>query len=108
VYLIGGSIPEHDPKDDKIYNTCTIYDPKGTLIAKHRKVHLFDIDVPGRIRFQESETLTAGNQLTHVDTGTTQIFLTIPMFKITGTIGNLPLPFPFLIALPPPYHSLTL
>ncbi|KAG0241550.1 carbon-nitrogen hydrolase [Mortierella sp. GBAus27b] len=68
VYLIGGSIPEHDPTDDKIYNTCTIYDPKGTLIAKHRKVHLFDIDVPGRIRFQESETLTAGSQLTHVDT----------------------------------------
>ena len=38
------------------------------MIAKHRKVHLFDIDVPGKIRFQESETLTAGSQLTTFDT----------------------------------------
>ncbi|KAF9291214.1 hypothetical protein BGZ68_004734 [Mortierella alpina] len=67
-YLIGGSIPERDPTDDKVYNTCTVYNPEGELIATHRKVHLFDIDVPGKIRFQESETLTAGKQLTHVDT----------------------------------------
>ncbi|KAG0260656.1 hypothetical protein BG011_001719 [Mortierella polycephala] len=67
-YLIGGSIPERDPTDDKVYNTCTVYNPQGELIATHRKVHLFDIDVPGKIRFQESETLTAGNKLTHVDT----------------------------------------
>ncbi|KAF8951481.1 hypothetical protein BGZ46_003954 [Entomortierella lignicola] len=67
-YLIGGSIPEHDPTDDKIYNTCTVYNPKGEIIARHRKVHLFDIDVPGKIRFQESETLSAGKHLTQVDT----------------------------------------
>ena len=38
-------------------------------MAKHRKMHLFDIHVPGKIRFQESETLSAGNSLTTVDTG---------------------------------------
>jgi len=37
-------------------------------LAIHRKVHLFDIDVPGRIKFQESEVLTAGQQLTDFDT----------------------------------------
>ncbi|KAF9364381.1 hypothetical protein BGX34_001695 [Mortierella sp. NVP85] len=68
VYLIGGSIPERNSEDNNIYNTCTIYNPEGAIIATHRKVHLFDIDVPGKIRFQESETLTAGKQLTHVDT----------------------------------------
>ncbi len=36
VYLIGGSIPERD--GNKLYNTCTVFDPNGTLIAKHRKV----------------------------------------------------------------------
>jgi omega-amidase len=36
VYLIGGSIPERD--GSKLYNTCTIFDPNGNLIAKHRKV----------------------------------------------------------------------
>jgi hypothetical protein len=38
------------------------------LLAVHRKVHLFDIDVPGKIRFQESEVLTGGETLTDFDT----------------------------------------
>lgn len=66
IFLIGGSIPEKD--GDKIYNTCTVFNPNGEMIAKHRKVHLFDIDVPGKIRFQESETLSPGNTFTVFDT----------------------------------------
>ncbi|KJE95623.1 nitrilase [Capsaspora owczarzaki ATCC 30864] len=75
IYLIGGSIPERD--QDKLYNTSTVFDTRGELIAKHRKVHLFDIDVPGKIRFQESETLTAGNALTVVETEFCKIGLAI-------------------------------
>ncbi|KAK3095721.1 hypothetical protein FSP39_018053 [Pinctada imbricata] len=66
VFLIGGSIPEES--DGKLYNTCCVYNPDGNLVAKHRKVHLFDIDVPGKIRFQESETLKPGNSFTTFDT----------------------------------------
>ncbi|KAM7388642.1 hypothetical protein PAMP_024803 [Pampus punctatissimus] len=61
-----GSIPEED--DGKLYNSCTVYGPDGELILKHRKIHLFDIDVPGKIRFQESETLTPGNSLSMFET----------------------------------------
>lgn len=66
IFLIGGSIPEEDK--GKLYNTCTVYNPSGDMIAKHRKVHLFDIDVPGKIRFQESETLSPGNSFSVFDT----------------------------------------
>jgi predicted amidohydrolase len=42
MYIVGGSIPEIC--DDNVYNTCTVWDPNGNLIAKHRKVLLkFDI-----------------------------------------------------------------
>ncbi|KAF5324665.1 hypothetical protein D9611_004410 [Ephemerocybe angulata] len=69
-WLIGGSIPERDPKDDtKLYNTCTVYNPQGDLVAMHRKIHLFDIDIPGKIQFKESETLTGGSTLNYFDTG---------------------------------------
>ncbi|KAJ7528578.1 hypothetical protein O6H91_15G008800 [Diphasiastrum complanatum] len=66
VTIIGGSIPERSY--DHLYNTCCIYGRNGELQAKHRKVHLFDIDIPGKIVFKESETLTAGEGLTVVDT----------------------------------------
>ncbi len=66
IYLVGGSIPEID--NDLIYNTSYTFNPKGEIIGKHRKVHLFDIQVKGGISFQESLTLTAGNSTTVVDT----------------------------------------
>ena len=51
-WLIGGSIPEHEPSTDNIYNCATVYDPEGRMVAKHRKVHLFDIDIPGKQVFK--------------------------------------------------------
>jgi len=67
VYLVGGSMPEVDPAG-RIYNTCYIFDPRGRQIGKHRKMHLFDIDVAGGQRFRESDTLSPGSQVTVVDT----------------------------------------
>jgi len=66
VYLVAGSIPERD--GDKIYNTAFVFSPKGEQIARHRKAHLFDIDVIGGQRFCESDTLTPGDEVTVFDT----------------------------------------
>ncbi|XP_001622809.3 omega-amidase NIT2 isoform X1 [Nematostella vectensis] len=66
-YIVGGSIPER-ASNRKLYNTSLSYDPSGNLMGKHRKIHLFDIDVPGKIRFQESEVLSPGENLTILDT----------------------------------------
>lgn len=65
--LAAGSIPERDD-DGKIYNTAYVFDRQGQQIAKHRKMHLFDIDVSGGMSFRESDTLTAGNSITTFDT----------------------------------------
>ncbi|KAG5244091.1 omega-amidase,chloroplastic [Salix suchowensis] len=53
---------------DRLYNACCVFDSDGKLKAKHRKIHLFDIDIPGKITFIESKTLTAGETPTIVDT----------------------------------------
>mmetsp|Transcript_28290 Transcript_28290/g.47565 ORF Transcript_28290/g.47565 Transcript_28290/m.47565 type:complete len:327 (+) Transcript_28290:52-1032(+) len=66
VYIVGGSVPERD--GEKIYNTCVVVDSSGMIIGKHRKVHLFDIDVPGKITFKESDSLTGGDSPTLVNT----------------------------------------
>ncbi|KAK6076826.1 nitrilase family protein [Seiridium cupressi] len=66
-YLVGGSIPEADPESKKYYNTSLTFGPDGKLLASHRKVHLFDIDIPGGITFRESDVLSPGNKVTIVD-----------------------------------------
>lgn len=65
-YILAGSIPEIE--EDKLYNTSYLFDRQGNVIAKHRKMHLFDIDVKGKITFKESDVLTAGNDFTIADT----------------------------------------
>jgi len=66
-YLVGGSIPEYETDSKKYYNTSLTFDPEGKLLATHRKVHLFDIDIPGKISFHESEVLSPGNKVTLID-----------------------------------------
>lgn len=97
VFIVGGSIPERG-EDDRIFNTSLTFGPSGEILAKHRKAHLFDIDIPGGITFKELTTLSAGDKAT--------------VFKL-GEFGNVGLGicydirFPELAiaALRPPYNA---
>lgn len=66
IYLFGGTISELD--GDKVYNTCFVFNREGEVIGKHRKKHLFDIDIKGKMTFRESDVLSPGDKLTVVDT----------------------------------------
>ena len=49
VVLVGGSIPERDSEDPSLlYNACCVFDGDRGLVARHRKTHLFDLDIPRR------------------------------------------------------------
>jgi omega-amidase len=74
-YIVAGSIPETD--EGKIYNTSITFDNKGRIIAKYRKVHLFNIDIPGKIVFKESEVLSQGNDITVINTELCKIGIAI-------------------------------
>lgn len=65
VILVGGSIPETE--GETLYNTCFVFDRQGRQIARHRKIHLFDVDFPG-MRFKESNSFAPGNEITVFDT----------------------------------------
>lgn len=66
IYLVGGTMPELE--NGSVYNTCYVFDPEGKCIARHRKTHLFDIDVEGGQSFRESDTLSAGRDVTTFET----------------------------------------
>ncbi len=67
VWLSAGTMPERGA-DGRVYNTAYVFDRGGALAAKHRKMHLFDIDVALGQAFRESDTLSAGNSVTVFDT----------------------------------------
>ena len=67
IYLIAGSMPEVDEAGN-VYNTSYIFDRDGKQIGKHRKAHLFDINVKNGQYFKESDTLTSGDHATVFDT----------------------------------------
>lgn len=75
IYVVAGTIPELE--NDKVYNTAYVFDKKGELIAKHRKMHLFDIDIEGGQYFKESDTFTPGRDVTVFDTEFCKIGLAI-------------------------------
>jgi len=65
VYLFGGSLPERD--GERLFNACFVYGPDGKLLARHRKVHLFDVTLD-TLTFRESATFAAGDTPTLVPT----------------------------------------
>lgn len=66
VFVVGGSLPERE--GEQVFNSSFVFDPQGNLIAHHRKIHLFDVDLPGGFSFRESATLSAGKKATVVNT----------------------------------------
>ncbi|XP_020091108.1 omega-amidase, chloroplastic-like isoform X2 [Ananas comosus] len=73
ITIIGGSIPEK--ANGQLFNTCCVLGPDGQVKAKHRKVRIYyffpsdsEIKKTGDTTFRESDTLTAGDTPTIVDT----------------------------------------
>lgn len=63
--VVGGSIPEKD--GERLYNTCYVYGPDGRLLGRHRKLHLFDVELKG-MTFRESDTFAPGTEVGVFDT----------------------------------------
>jgi predicted amidohydrolase len=60
VHLLLGGFPERSEQPGHIYNTALLLNPAGDVTATYRKIHLFDVDLPGGARFRESESVTPG------------------------------------------------
>lgn len=66
LWLVAGSMAERAADEalssGKAYNTSLVFDDAGQLAGRYRKQHLFDVDLPGRVRVQESEHLLPGEE----------------------------------------------
>lgn len=67
LFFSAGTMPERD-EQGRIYNTAYVFGPDGRQIGKHRKMHLFDIQVEKGQHFRESDVLSPGSSVTVFDT----------------------------------------
>jgi predicted amidohydrolase len=63
VTLCAGSIAERSATPGKGHNTTLMFGPDGALLATYRKMHLFDVVIPGGPNITESDFMVAGEQL---------------------------------------------
>ena len=61
IYLAGSVVELGD--DGRAYNTGVIFDPRGEMILTHRKIHLYDVDIPGGITYKESDFFGSGDRV---------------------------------------------
>ena len=77
IYVHGGSIPLNVPDSDKAWNQTLVYAPDGELAAVYRKIHLFDIDITGKVSDNESSRYEAGTEMVTFDSALGRFGLTI-------------------------------
>jgi predicted amidohydrolase len=68
IHLLLGSFNERSDEPGRCYNTSVFFGPEGNILGTYRKMHLFDVDVPGGVRFAESDTCKPGGEVVVVDT----------------------------------------
>jgi predicted amidohydrolase len=67
IWVHAGSFHEVGPDEGRTYNTSLVFDPRGELAATYRKIHLYDVEIAGRVSYQESRTVAPGTETVVTD-----------------------------------------
>ncbi len=68
VYILGGSLAESIDGTEKIFNTSVFVSPAGKIIARYRKIHLFDVEMDKQVSVKESAAFEFGSELVTAET----------------------------------------
>jgi predicted amidohydrolase len=77
MWVVAGSFHEGGPDPGRTYNTSLVFNRSGELAAAYRKIHLYDVEIPGRVSYHESRTVAAGDQPVTVDVDGVRVGLSI-------------------------------
>jgi predicted amidohydrolase len=75
IWVLGGSICE--AVEDRVYNTSLLFDPAGEVVARYRKIHLYDVELPDQEPIRESALFSPGDELVTHDVGDLRLGLSI-------------------------------
>jgi predicted amidohydrolase len=62
VFVLAGGMPEKSGEGERPFNTSVLFAPNGALLARYRKIHLFDVDLPDGTTLKESNACRPGEE----------------------------------------------
>ena len=78
MWVVAGGMPEPSPRSEtKTFNTCLVVDPSGEIRAVYRKIHMFDVNIPGRAELMESRSTEGGRDVVVAETPMARLGLSI-------------------------------
>ncbi|MDI1445820.1 carbon-nitrogen hydrolase family protein [Polyangium sp. 6x1] len=77
LWILAGGLPERSADPKRVHNTCAAVAPSGEIVARYRKIHLFDVEVGDGQRYRESASCMPGDEAVVVDAGGARIGLSI-------------------------------
>jgi deaminated glutathione amidase len=77
IWVHAGSFHEVGPDENRTFNTSLVFARDGSLAAWYRKIHLYDVEIPGRVSYQESCTVAPGADLVTLSVDDVTIGLSI-------------------------------
>lgn len=67
MWVLLGSMRIAEPGANQCSNTSILFDRDGRIVTTYRKLHLYDVDLPGRVVYKESDTVLAGSDIVTTD-----------------------------------------
>ncbi|MEW2445046.1 carbon-nitrogen hydrolase family protein [Micromonospora marina] len=77
MWVVAGSFHEAGPDPARTWNTSLVFDREGALAAAYRKIHLYDVEIPGRVSYRESASVAPGDKPVVVDVEGLRVGLSI-------------------------------
>jgi len=95
LWIVGGTIPLRVGDDGRVAAASVVYDGDGNRVARYDKIHLFDVDIPGRAEaYRESAHVAPGSETVVVDTPVGRLGLSVcydvrfpELFRSLSTAG---------------------
>jgi nitrilase len=78
MWIVAGTIPLRAGEDGRVAAASVVYDADGNRVARYDKIHLFDVDIPGRVeRYRESAHVAPGSAPVVIDTPVGRLGLSV-------------------------------
>jgi len=78
MWIVGGTTPIRADGDGRVAAASLVYDSAGNRVARYDKIHLFDVDIPGKVeKYRESANVAPGSRVVVVATPVGKVGLSV-------------------------------